>query len=81
MKDKDDGWLRIHVYELRVGMCVCRLEDPRQDSPFLFDRIVIENQADIKTLQDLCDYVYIDVKWQKRRPARFRPGAPIPSSI
>ncbi|ANE56578.1 HD-GYP domain-containing protein [Methylomonas sp. DH-1] len=65
MKDKDDGWLRIHVYELRVGMCVCRLEDPRQDSPFLFDRIVIENQADIKTLQDLCDYVYIDVKWQK----------------
>lgn len=65
MKHKDDGWLRIHVYELRVGMCVCRLEDPRQESPFLFDRIVIENQADIKTLQDICDYVYIDVKWQK----------------
>ncbi|WP_171697603.1 HD-GYP domain-containing protein [Methylomonas sp. BW4-1] len=65
MADKEDGILRIHVYELRVGMCVSRLEAPTADSPFLLDRIVIESHADIQAIQAICDYVYIDVKYQK----------------
>ncbi len=65
MADKEDGIIRIHVYELRVGMCVSRLEAPIEDNPFLLDRIVIESHADIQAIQAICDYVYIDVKWQK----------------
>ncbi|WP_446808211.1 HD-GYP domain-containing protein [Methylomonas sp. 2BW1-5-20] len=36
-----------------------------EDSPFALDRIVIENHADIQAIQAICDYVYIDVKYQK----------------
>lgn len=65
MADKEDGLLRIHVYELRIGMCVSRLEAPTADSPFLLDRVVIESHADIQAIQAICDYVYIDVQYQK----------------
>ena len=65
MADKDDGLIRLHVYELRIGMCVSRLEAPAEASPFMLDRIVIENHADIQAIQAVCDYVYIDVKYQK----------------
>lgn len=65
MADKEVGIIRIHVYELRIGMCVARLEAPAEASPFLLDRIVIESHADIQAIQAICDYVYIDVKYQK----------------
>lgn len=65
MVNKDDGLIRLHVYELRIGMCVCRLDAPVADSPFLLDRIVIESHADIQAIQAICDYVYIDVHYQK----------------
>ncbi|MDT4329954.1 HD-GYP domain-containing protein [Methylomonas sp. MED-D] len=55
----------MHVYELRVGMCVCELEAPKGENPFMLDRIVIESHADIQAIQAVCDYVYIDVKFQK----------------
>ncbi|MFU8789453.1 MAG: HD-GYP domain-containing protein [Methylobacter sp.] len=65
MLTQGTGILRIHVYELRIGMCVLRLETLDNDSPFLFDRFDIKNQADIQAIQAVCDYVFIDVKRQK----------------
>lgn len=56
---------RIHVYELRIGMTVCRLEVLNNESPFLFDRLFIQTQADIQAIQAICDYVFIDASWQK----------------
>jgi len=66
MKNNDDGLTRIHVYELRIGMCVCRLETLNDQTPFIFDRLDIKTQADIQAIQAVCDYVYIDANWQKK---------------
>ncbi|MDP1541469.1 MAG: HD-GYP domain-containing protein [Moraxellaceae bacterium] len=64
MPKRETGIIRIHVYELRIGMCVCRLEMLEKESSFLFDRFDIKTQADIQAIQAVCDYVFIDVKRQ-----------------
>lgn len=56
---------RIHVNELRIGMRVIELEILHGSSPFLLDIIDVRTQADIQAIQKICDYVFIDVKWQK----------------
>ena len=65
MADAYTGLTKIHVYELRIGMCVCKLDIPIEQTNFLFEQIDITSQAEIKAIQDVCDYVYIDVKRQK----------------
>lgn len=69
MPKRDNGITRIHVYELHIGMCVCRLETPEKKSPFLFDQFDIKTQADIQAIQSICDYVFIDVNRQKNYKA------------
>ncbi len=66
MPKRENGAMRIHVYELRIGMCVCRLEMPKEESPFLFYRFDIKTQADIQAIQSVCDYVLIDVSRQRQ---------------
>ena len=61
------GEIRIHVSEIRIGMRVNRLEVLENESPFLFDIIDIKTPADIRAIQKVCDYVYIDVKQQKHQ--------------
>jgi len=61
MPNREKGIIRIHVYELRIGMRVCRLEILEKESPFLFDRFDIKTQADIQAIQAVCDYVFIDI--------------------
>lgn len=57
---------KIHVNELRIGMRVCKLELlHNEESPFFFDIIDVKTQADIQAIQKVCDYVFIDVGWQK----------------
>jgi len=65
MLKRKNGIIRIHVYELRIGMCVCRLETLEKESPFLFDRFDIKTQVDIQAIQAVCDYVFIDVNRQR----------------
>ncbi len=62
----EKGLIKIHVYELRVGMYVSQLEIPWEESPFLFEGFDLKAQADIKAVQDVCDYVFIDPDWQKQ---------------
>lgn len=59
--------IRIHVNQLRIGMRVVRLETLDNSSPFLLDVVDIRTQADIQAIQKVCDYVDIDVKWQKHQ--------------
>ena len=66
MSNRENGIIRIHVYELRIGMWVSRLETIEDESSFLFDQFDIKSQADIQAIQDVCDYVYIDVERQKK---------------
>lgn len=46
--------------ELQLGMYVCELDRPWVDSPFLFQGFPLNNAAEIKQINDLCDYVYVD---------------------
>ena len=57
--------LRIHVYELKIGMFVSELDIPWEDSPFLLQGFDLKSPADIKAVQDVCDYVVIDPSRQK----------------
>jgi HD-GYP domain-containing protein (c-di-GMP phosphodiesterase class II) len=57
--------MRIHVYELKIGMFVSELDIPWEQSPFLLQGFDLKSQADIKAVQDVCDYVIIDPARQK----------------
>jgi len=57
--------LRIHVYELKIGMFISALDIPWEQSPFLLQGFDLKTQADIKAVQDVCDYVMIDPAQQK----------------
>ena len=65
MPNPENSEIRIHASELRIGMRVNRLEVLENESPFLFDIIDIKTPADIRAIQKVCDYVFIDVKQQK----------------
>ncbi len=67
MSKSENSETRIHVNELRIGMRVSRLEVLENESPFLFDVIDIKTVADIRAIQKVCDYVFIDVMSQKNQ--------------
>ncbi len=62
----EKGLIKLHVYELQIGMYVSRLEIPWEQSPFLMQGFDLKTQADIKAVQDVCDYVFIDPSYQKQ---------------
>ena len=62
----EKGLIKLHVYELRIGMYVSQLEIPWEESPFLLQGFDLKTQADIKAVQDVCDYVFIDPGRQKQ---------------
>ena len=66
MLKREYGISRIHVYELRIGMHVCQLEMPKDESRFFPYRFDINTHADIQTIQAICDYVFIDNNWQNK---------------
>lgn len=53
---------RIDVAELQLGMFVCRLDRPWEDTPFLLQGVALTRLEDIETLQRLCREVYIDTR-------------------
>ena len=52
---------QIDVNELQIGMYVSELDRPWLETPFLFQGIEIESQAQIDELKRYCKYVFIDV--------------------
>jgi HD-GYP domain-containing protein (c-di-GMP phosphodiesterase class II) len=53
---------RIDVAELQLGMFVCRLDRPWEETPFLLQGVALTRLEDIETLQRLCHEVYIDTR-------------------
>lgn len=50
--------------ELLIGMYVCELDKPWEDSTFIFQGFLIENDKIRQKVIDECDYVYIDIEKQ-----------------
>ena len=54
------------VNELVIGMYVAELDRPWLDTPFLFQGFELRTQVQIQSVQNICDYVYIDVTKTKK---------------
>ncbi|MDD5033232.1 MAG: HD-GYP domain-containing protein [Methylococcaceae bacterium] len=52
--------LKVAVDDLKIGMYVCELDRPWLDTPFLFQGFELKTEDDIKTVQQYCQYVYVD---------------------
>ena len=59
--------VKISVKELELGMYVVELDKPWLDSPFLFQGFELLSEADIKSVQHECKFVYVDVSKQNKR--------------
>lgn len=57
--------MRVHVYELKIGMFVSELDIPWDQSPFLIQGFDIKSHADIQVIQNICNFVEIDASRQK----------------
>jgi len=53
---------RIDVADLQLGMFVCRLDRPWEETPFPLQGVALTRLEDIATLQRLCHEVYIDAR-------------------
>ncbi len=53
--------ISVQVSTLIIGMYIARLDKDWQESSFSFQGFLIENKAQIKTLQKECDYIYVDI--------------------
>ena len=51
---------KFNVTELAIGMYVAELDKPWEQSSFLFQGFVIENEEDLAKLREECQFVYID---------------------
>ena len=55
---------RVDVTDLQVGMFVCRLDRPWQETPFPLQGVELASNEDIDTLRRLCRVAYVDARRQ-----------------
>jgi len=67
--------VRVESSDLAIGMYVCELDRPWLDSPFLLQGFYIKDEADIDTVRDLCEYVYVDKVVERDKLNNSLPGA------
>lgn len=67
--------LKVDVRALEVGMFVCDLDRPWIESPFLLQGFLLETRKDVETVQEVCDYVYVDIARSLRQPPKSPPAA------
>jgi len=61
--------------DLQIGMFVCRLDRPWEETPFPLQGVELASHEDIDTIQRLCRVVYVDARRQvlpERRRALLR---------
>ncbi|NNG14652.1 MAG: HD-GYP domain-containing protein [Gammaproteobacteria bacterium] len=51
---------KIDISELRKGMYVCGLDRPWLESTFLFQGFLVDSDAQLDEMKELCQFVYID---------------------
>ena len=52
---------RVEVSQLQLGMYVSRLDRPWEETPFALQGLQVASNDDIAALQNLCEFVYVDV--------------------
>ena len=51
---------KTQVSQLDIGMFVCELDRPWLESPFMLEGLLIEDDEQVETLKNLCEFVYVD---------------------
>ena len=62
---------QIDVRNLKIGMYVSQLDRPWLETSFLFQGFELKTSHDIKEVQEQCDFVYIDVAKQEKKPPPY----------
>ncbi len=58
--------VKVPADSLAIGMYICELDRPWAESPFLFQGFFLRNEADMEAVQQLCQFVYVDVSKQEK---------------
>lgn len=66
--------VRIPVASLRLGMYVAELDRPWLDSPFTIHGFTLRSEQHLRLLQQLCRYVYVDVKVTATAATKEKPA-------
>jgi putative nucleotidyltransferase with HDIG domain len=53
--------VKVEISDLKVGMYVSQLDRPWLGTPFLFQGFELQENSDIKLLQQYCQHIYIDI--------------------
>ncbi len=69
--------VRIPASQVRIGMFVAELDRPWLGTPFLLQGFLVREMAEIRKLQELCKYVYIEQ--EGRDLSRRDPFKPLPA--
>ncbi|MCG8381701.1 MAG: HD-GYP domain-containing protein [Gammaproteobacteria bacterium] len=56
---------KLNTDQLEIGMFVCELDCPWEDTDFLMQGFTIDSQRDIKVLQARCRFVYVEIVDEK----------------
>ena len=68
--------VKIPAHQLTKGMYVSKLDRPWVETPFLFQGFLIEQDKQIRSLQQYCEHVYIDAEKGDGPPAEDTSGTP-----
>ncbi len=52
--------IKVSITELSIGMYVCHLDRDWIETPFIFQGFIIETIEDINTLEEYCQYVWVE---------------------
>lgn len=55
---------RVVVADLALGMFVCRLDRPWEETAFPLQGVELTSEDDLRSIRDLCEFVFIDTRRQ-----------------
>ena len=59
---EDSQLVKMPPSQLREGMYIARLDRPWLNSPFIFQGFPLKTKDELRKIQSLCEYVYVDMR-------------------
>ena len=73
---------KIAATQLTLGMYVCEVDKPWEETPFLFQGFPIQTEADLEAITHECEYVYVDdARYVDMKPTRPSVRLPAQNSL
>src|SRR5271155_5525250 len=73
--------IELATEHLKMGLYVCGLDRPWEETPFLFQGFILDSDEDLQMLRRLCKVVYVEVSDQLaeelKSVVRRKPGAAV----